>query len=430
MHNFYYKTFDPNLRSFSKLLSNNVADLPPGGRFYFNLARSMRMSGENYLFRDGEWSDPFKTVVHPTFAMPSYTSNFNLNFSEVSDLRSLDIKKIINDTDRSIVIQWSGGIDSTVALVSLLKNLSHSELSNVIIAMSSDSLLENPNFYNKFIKDKFKIIDSENMLFNDYKEKYNAYCIMGDTGDCLFGSELGNKLYPKMKFIQDNTGHLYNKISSPDVHYSIYRDIIVQYFNDNLQTSVVSLKQQGVVNGSISEFISGDETFGELFYEKIVKNIETCSVPIYSLHDFFWWTIFGGRYIFCALRGPSVFSVGANKEALINDCLIQWFNTDEYQLWSMNNNNNGEKLSGPTQGLGKTAAKKYIYDFDKNEWYFTHKMKVVSSPNILRRNWRKHFADFDPMLGVDTNYNLIKIGPEPVNNYVIKRLMNYKIDWC
>jgi hypothetical protein len=134
--------------------------------------------------------------------------------------------------------------------------------------------------------------------------------------------------------------------------------------------------------------------------------------------------------MFCALRGPGVFSIGANKESLINDCLIQWFNTKEYQLWSMNNNNNGQKLSGPTQGLGKIAAKKYIYEFDKNEWYFKHKMKVVSSPNILRRNWRKYFADFDPMLGVDTNYNLIKIGPSAVNNYVINRLMSYKVDWC
>lgn len=430
MYKFYYKQLDPNLRSFSRLLGSSVNDLPEGGRFYFNLARSMRMGGENYLFRNGEWSDPFDTCVHPAFTMPVYTSNFNLNFSEVSDLRALDIKKLINDTDRLIAIQWSGGIDSTVALVSLIKNLSPSELSKVMIAMSSDSILENPNFYRNFIKDKFKIIDSENLLFNDYKEKYNAYCIMGDTGDCLFGSELGNKLYPKMKFIQDDTDHLYNGVSSLDIHYSSYRDIIIQYFNNNLKNSLLSSKQQGVVNNNIGEFISGDERFGELFYEKIANNIKTSNVPIYSLHDFFWWTIFSGRYMFCALRGPGVFSVGANKESLINDCLIQWFNTTEYQLWSMNNNNNGQKLSGPTQGLGKIAAKKYIYEFDKNEWYFKHKMKIVSSPNILRRNWRKHFADFDPMLGVDTNYNLIKIGPPEVNNHVINRLMNYKIDWC
>jgi hypothetical protein len=167
MYKFYYRQLDPNLRSFSKLFGKIVNELPEGGRFYFNLARSMRMGGENYMFRDGVWSDPFETIIHPQFHMPTYDKNFNLNFSDISDLRALDIKKIINDTDRTVMVQWSGGIDSTVAMVSLIKNLSTSELSKVTVSMSGDSLLENPNFYNNFIKDKFKIVNSENMLFND-----------------------------------------------------------------------------------------------------------------------------------------------------------------------------------------------------------------------------------------------------------------------
>jgi hypothetical protein len=430
MHKFYYRQLDTNLRSVSKLLGTTVNELPEGGRFYFNLARAMRSGGENYMFRNGEWSEPFETSVLPQFGMPAYDPNFNLNFSEVSDLRALDIKKIINDTDRPIVVHWSGGIDSTVPMVSLLKNLSKEELSRVSIAMSGDSLLENPNFYNNFIKDKFKILDSENMLFNDYKEKYNAYCIMADTGDCIFGSELGNKLYPRMKFIQEDIGSLYHSVISKDVEYTVYKDIIIQYFNNNLKAAILQLKQYSIFDKSISEFLPGDEKFGELFYKKIVNNVKTSNVPIHSLHDFFWWTIFSGRYLFCALRAPVAYSLGSNKQSLINDCLIQWFNNDQYQLWSMNNNNNGEKIAGPTQGLYKIACKKYIFEFDKNEWYFHHKMKIVSSPNIIRRNWKKHFNEFDTVLGVDENYNMINIGTPKVDNYVIDRLMQYKIDWC
>ena len=430
MYNFYYRQLDTNLRSFSKLLGPMVNDLSEGGRFYFNLARAMRSGGENYMFRNGVWSEPFETTVLPQFSMPLYDANFNLNFSDVSDMRALDIKKIINETDRPIVVQWSGGIDSTVTMVSLLKNLTTAELSKVTVSMSGDSILENPNFYNNFIKDKFKILDSENMLFNDYKEKYNAYCIMADTGDCIFGSELGNKLYPRMKFIQNDIGTLYHDVISKDVEYTVYRDIIIHYFNNNLKAAIAQIKQYSIFDKSISEFLPGDEKFGELFYEKIVKNVKTSSVPIQSLHDFFWWTIFSGRYLFCALRAPVAYSLGANKESLINDCLIQWFNTDQYQLWSMNNNNNGEKISGPVQGLYKTACKKYIYEFDKDEWYYHHKIKIVSSPNIIRRNWKKHFNEFDPVLGVDTNYNMVKIGTPEVDNYVTERLMQFKIDWC
>ena len=233
-----------------------------------------------------------------------------------------------------------------------------------------------------------------------------------------------------MKFIQNEIGSLYHSVISKDVEYTVYKDIIIQYFNNNLKAAILQLKQYSIFDKSISEFLPGDEKFGELFYQKIVNNVKTSNVPIHSLHDFFWWTIFSGRYLFCALRAPVAYSLGSNKQSLINDCLIQWFNNDQYQLWSMNNNNNGEKIAGPTQGLYKIACKKYIFEFDRNEWYFHHKMKIVSSPNIIRRNWKKHFNEFDTVLGVDENYNMINIGTPEVDNYVTNRLMQYKIDWC
>jgi hypothetical protein len=96
----------------------------------------------------------------------------------------------------------------------------------------------------------------------------------------------------------------------------------------------------------------------------------------------------------------------------------------------MTNNNNGEKLIGPTQGLYKTAAKKYIFDFDKDEWYQIHKIKIISLPNIIKRNWKDNYTEFDPILGIDTNYDIVKIGTPDVDNYVIDRLVQFKIDWC
>lgn len=430
MIKFYYKQVSPNYRSFSKLLSKHVDNLSPGGRFYFNLTRTTGM--ESYIFREGDWSDPFKTVVEPQYIMPEYDSKFNLTFSEVSDLRATDIKKLIEETDRPIMVQWSGGIDSSVSVVSLLKNLSKQQLSRVVICMSGDTALESPNFYNKFIKGNFKILDSEAILTNEYKEKYNAYVIVADTGDCIFGAELGNKLYPRMKYVSNDNEleFLYKNVSSADVPYERYKNIIISYFNRNLKLGASFLSSQGsVLDNPMSSLTKDDETFGEMFYEKIVKNIKTSNVPIHSLHDFFWWTIFNGRFIHCGLRPSTIFSSGNNKKDLITNCVIQWFNSDEYQLWSMKNNNNGEKLIGPTQGLYKTAAKKYIYEFDKDEWYLHHKIKIVSSPNIVRRNWRKNFKEFDPMLGMDTDYNMIRIGSQPVDDFVIDSLMNYKIDW-
>lgn len=428
MYKFYYKQTAPHFRSVSKLLGNVVGDLSEGGRFYFNLARATGM--ESYIFRTGEWSDPFETLVEPQFEMPDYDPNFSLTFGEVSDLRALEIRKLIRDTDRPIYLQWSGGIDSTVAIVSLLKNLNQEELKRITISLSSDTLLENPHFFNKFVKGKLKVVDSENLLYNNYKENQNAFCITADTGDCIFGAELGNKLYPRMEYVSSDSelSDLYLSVSSKDIEYTRYRDIIISHFNRNLRLGIAGLNQS-VLKNTIAEKLPGDEKFGELFYEKIVKNIKTSNVSIYSLHDFFWWTIFNGRYLHCALRAPVTYSVGPNKESLIKDCVIQWYNSNEYQWWSMKNNNNGEKLTGPTQGQYKTAAKKYIYEFDRDEWYFYHKIKIISLPNIIKRNWRKHYNDFDPIFGLDQNYNIVKIGNKETDDFIINRLMNYKIDW-
>jgi len=432
MTEFYYKQVSPNYRSFSNLLSKHLDNLSPGGRFYFNLARTVGV--ESYIFREGEWSDPFKTAVEPQYIMPEYNSKFNFNFSEVSDLRACGIKKLIQATDRPMMMQWSGGIDSSVALVSLLKNLSKEELSRVIVCMSGDTALESPNFYNNFIRGNFKILDSEAMLINEYKEKYNAYVIVADTGDCIFGAELGNKLYPRMEYVSNDNElkFLYNNVSNADVPYERYKNMIISHFNRNLKLGASSLSaQRSVLDNSMGRLTKDDENFGEIFYEKIVKNIKTANVPIHSLHDFFWWTIFNGRFIHCGLRPATIYSAGNNnKKDLITDCIIQWFNSNEYQLWSMNNNNNGEKLIGPTQGLYKTAAKKYIYEFNRDEWYLHHKIKIVSGPNIVRRNWRKNFNEFDPVLGMDTDYNMIRIGNQAVDDSFINSLMSYKVDWC
>jgi hypothetical protein len=67
------------------------------------------------------------------------------------------------------------------------------------------------------------------------------------------------------------------------------------------------------------------------------------AVSIYSLHDFFWWIIFNLRYSHCALRGPLFYYSGTEIREAIADYLINWYKTSDYQLWSMGNNNNGQK---------------------------------------------------------------------------------------
>jgi len=439
MTKFYYKHFIPNIRSFSKVLGNHVQDLPEGGRFYFNMARSLGI--DPFTTRRGEWSDPFDIEIEPSFRMPEYDPNFKLNFAEVTDRRAQDVKKLMNDTGRPIFVQWSGGIDSTVCLTSLIKNLSTEEKKNMVISMSGETAMENPQMYDKFLKGKFRIVDSNANLFDNYYDNDNAICVVSDAGDCMFGSTLGGgKMYPYMKKIYDSLGStgsaeefkiLQNGISSPEVHYSRYKDIIITYFNEELKKNAEVYRNKApVIHTSFGEVRDTDMNFGELFYEKLELNIKTSRVPtIYSLHDFFWWTLFNQRYVHVVMRSLLNNSIVHNKKNLVQDCIYQWYSNDEYQLWSMVNNNNGQKILN-NYGSYKVAAKDYIYDVNKDYWYYNHKIKLVSGLNLVNRKWRKHFKLFDPAFGIDTDYNTVLLGDLKFDNFVVDRIVNYKIDWA
>lgn len=418
---FYYINTSLASRSYGNLINPIFEELPEGARFHSNMARAFVY--ESFILRQGEWSSPWKTAVMPGNEMPVYDPDFKKTFAEVTDDRAKDVADIIERTGRKIAVFYSGGIDSTTCVAALIKNLTHEQLENVYVCLSADSIIENPNFYSNFIKDKIKTLDSLNYMYSDLADA-GYVSVTADIGDALFGTELGTKMYAQyMSLIQDMPSddkrkyeQLYFKISDSQTHYSNFRQLIINYLNKILQNST----------SNINEF---DKKFGEQFYEKLNKNIQTSKVPIVSLHDFYWWIIFNVKYLHCALRAGLIYSKGSNRKNVFGNNLFNWYGNSEYQLWSMANNNNGQKIIGTTQGSYKHAARKYIYDLDHNEWYFNYKIKIASMPFIVARNYRKHFKDFDPVFGLDTNYDVAMIGTPDVDALILDGLKNYKIDW-
>lgn len=418
---FYYINTSLSSRSYGSLVNPMFEDLPEGARFYSNIARAFGY--ESFIPRQGKWSGPWKTDVMEEHILPRYDSNFKLSFEEITDNRAKDIINLIETTDKKISIFYSGGIDSTTCLVSIIKNLSKKHLDNIYVCMSADSVIENPNFYYQYIKDKINVLDSLNNLYSSLADT-GFISVTADSGDALFGTELGTKMYAQYQsLILDESltqqriyKDLYFKINDPDTHYSKFKSLIIKYFNKILQKNVSNLN-------------NFDKKFGELFYEKLNKNIQTSEVPILSLHDFYWWIIFNIKYLHCALRPGLIYSAGANRKKVFGNNLFNWYGNTDYQLWSMANNNNGEKIIGTTQGSYKHIARKYIAKFDHNEWYYNHKIKIGSMPFVVARNYRKHFKDFDPVFGLDTNYDVAMIGTPDVDTLILDGLKNYKIDW-
>ncbi len=360
--------------------------LGPNAQFWIDIGRYL---GKNRIInRHGTWASPWKTKIAPGFEMPSYNPNFKMTFEEITYQKTLDIKKIIHTTDSRIGVFYSGGIDSTVCLAALIQFLNPEELQKIDVCLSAESIIENPYFYEKFILNKMNVFDSAKIRY-DYFQQNGHYAITSDQGDSIFGTELGTKLYysyfSRLKNLSvASRSHLISiseKISDPDTPYENYKDLLINYFQ-----------------------LPQSPEFGEKFYNSLDENIKSSLVPVLSLHDFFWWYIFNIKYLECALRSTIYYTTAPDIEKSIRHTVINWFNDPNYQLWSMANNNNGTKIKGLSPASYKFAARQFIYELDKNDWYFKYKSKLSSLINITQRN-KDVFAQ-RTIFALDSFYNI------------------------
>jgi hypothetical protein len=373
------------------LTKSIYATAGPGGKFWLDIGRFTEANW--FVSRNGEWTTPWQARVVSDFEMPKYAKDFAPTFAEVTDRQACAIGKLIQETDAKVALYYSGGIDSTITLSALIKNLSAKELKNLTVCLSMDSIIENPAFFDRFIKNKFALKDSATTQYTHLIDE-GYYAITADQGDCLFGTEAGIQMYFNHGFSEKDWGKR---------HYSEFADQIVAHFRQ-----------------------AENPDFGRLLYEKIVHNIRTATVPIYSLHDFFWWIIFNVRYLNCALRSSLSYYGGDDRRKSIHSAIINWFNHPDYQRWSMANNNNGEKIRDSLRTY-KWAGRKYIYDLDKNDWYFNHKLKIMSLGSIIKRG--NFVMDKYTLFGMDTDYNLLRLTQPEVRQYVETCLQRYQVDW-
>lgn len=386
-------------------------DCGDDGKFFIDISR--RINPCRFVSRNGDWSLPWKQEVVPGFEMPTYDPDFAKSFDQVSDEQAMMIKQRINNGEQ-FAIMYSGGIDSTVIMAALIKNLTAEEMSRVVVAASVNSVIENPVMWDRYINGKFRVMDSNGLKYDDLIEQ-GLTPVTADEGDCMFGTLFGLTMYNNYDYyIRDlsaetkaNLAPLKYRISDPDIHYSVYKDLLIKYMG-----------------------LEGKPEFGRLFYEKCVHNINTATVPVHSLHDFFWWLIFNIKYLNCSVRGALYINDRVEWRQAIYS-VVNWFNAPDYQRWSMVNNNNGQKIK-TTLSSYKMAARNYIWDLDHNDWYRSFKIKLESLWTIAQQqDVSKMELDRRPVsrVGLTKDYQMMYITDPDVENFYRHHLQNYKIDW-
>jgi hypothetical protein len=263
----------------------------------------------------------YKTVHRPIPAIPN---SFTKTFAEISIERA---QQII-DMDKEIVIAYSGGIDSTFVLVQFLKLLNNT--SRIKLIMNNNSIEENPEFYNNYIKDKIN-----NVVSNDYHARFvpnsSQVLITGDQIPQLFGQSLS-------VFMSNRS--------------SDWRPFVLKNFDDLVKA--------------------------RWFMETIQPWLNKAPFEINSIYDWIWWVSFSMRWDNGRCR-PLKWNVSYDKDVYENN-VISFFRTDDYQLWSIFNH---DKKIKTTPESFKYIMKDGIFEFDGNEDYRDNKLTRWSNAEGL-----------------------------------------------
>ena len=245
--------------------------------------------------------------------------------------------------DRNIQLLWSGGIDSTLALISIFKELEKSgQPDRLQIVLSKESVAEYPAFFRDVIEHKLQYILFDPPIY-DFLDA-EKIIVTGEHGDQLFGSD-------KIQHFM-----LTNQAFRP------FEEIL----------PLVIARKLGSTK-SVDAVIS-----------YLAPQIEKAPVRIETLFDFLWWMNFSLKWQHVSLR--MFYSIEDEKFSLDKN-FIHFFSAKDFQNWSISNHDLKIKKTWKSY---KYIAKECIFDFHKDENYLLNKEKeqslkdaIISQPDFL-----------------------------------------------
>jgi hypothetical protein len=311
--------------------------------------------------RSGLIQMPYDFAIYDDFKMPIPDNSFNLEYQDCCEKRAREIIELSDKLQLPIKILWSGGIDSTLIIVTFIKLLGlNAAKDRIIILLSTSSIQENYNFYRNYVKD-FKCESGykiESLLDG------SSIVITGEYNDQIFGTELANNM---KKYFRGS--YNYNDPYDRDkwFDYIVGKDNGPKIFQES--------------------FDSPYQDLGELetnsWLDLIEYTAENSGLGLSSMFDYWWWFNFNFKwqsiYFRLLIRADPEHRIIITSE-FCKKHLIYFFADQRFQQWAFHKRNS---YSLDRWQNFKLPAKQIIYEFDKNDDYFFNKLKKGSLYQIL-----------------------------------------------
>ncbi|GJM09220.1 MAG: hypothetical protein DHS20C11_14960 [Lysobacteraceae bacterium] len=285
-------------------------------------------------------------------------TNSPLTFEDISDAIGEELIDRALTDNKEIQVLWSGGIDSTLVLIALLKAAERRGKTDLIeVVLTIDSIQEYSEFYAQHIHNRLRIRPVAHPVFGYLDD--DKIIVTGEHGDQLFGSDY------LAKFVPTGTAWL------------PYKDVLPL-----------------IITGKL-----GDPDQADVVMDYLRPQIAKAPVLIETVFDLFWWLNFSLKWQHVTFR--TVIYRRKNHRKTY-DTLCHFFRDPRFQNWSLTNR---DKVIGGDWDSYKYVAKQYIFDYTNDERYFRHKRKEVSLwgySQETERNWGRlreaiyMFDDFHP----------------------------------
>lgn len=260
----------------------------------------------------------------------------SLGFTDLCEIEACDIAdQAIASGDR-IDVFWSGGIDSTVALVALTRELTQrGDLDRLTVLLNLHSIAEYPHFYESFIADSL----ATELVPSPASDALTAgvVTVTGEHGDQLFGSDKLEKL------VRAGVAHM------------PFKKILPFYLAEVLGSS--------------------DEANRVISF--LEPQVRSAPVPVRTAFDYLWWCNFSLKWQQVSLRIP-VFGRLERMDA--PGTLRHFFHSEGFQRWALQRQENRFPADWSSY---KLEAKAFILAATNDVDYFRTKEKSPSLKNVI-----------------------------------------------
>lgn len=270
---------------------------------------------------------------------------------ELCDARGAELLSESEREDRELRVLWSGGIDSTAALVALLRAAERSGGGDRIrVFLSAQSIEEHRWFFHRVIEPNLAYHRIETV--SDALDP-DSLIVTGEHGDQIFGSALAADYLKKKYRLRRVAPQLFEP----------WRDLLPVVFCRRLNFDE-ALEAEGF----------------------LLPQLAHSPVPLRTLFDVLWWINFSMKWQTVTLRLPTYRP--EHYRTLIG-CMRHFFRHDDFQRWSLANH---ESKIGKKWKSYKMPLKRYINDYFDDPDYLKNKLKIGSLNAITETRSARIYA--------------------------------------